>query len=105
MTATGLPGRPKKRVFRLEPLTGLRIPKAIGRPGRMAIFQKPTSPSSCIICLVKSASPTETPPEEIRTSALEAASIKAAFSEAGSSRTIPQSMISIFRRLSRPVRL
>ena len=107
MTATGLPGRPKNKVLRTGdlPSTGFRIPKAIGRPGRIAIFQKPTSPNSCMICLVKSASPTETPPEEIKTSALVAASINAFLSDAGSSRTMPQSIISRLRRFNKPVRL
>ena len=51
------------------------------------------------------ASPTETPPEEISTSAFIAAAQKAAFKAAGSSRTIPQSMISRLRRFSNPVKL
>ena len=46
------------------------LPKAIGRPGRMAIFQNSTSPRRAISCLTKSASPTETPPVVMTASAL-----------------------------------
>ena len=53
-------------------------PIAIGRPGRMAIFQNSTSPKAFITCLVWSASPTLTPPEVMMASALAAAAKKAA---------------------------
>jgi hypothetical protein len=48
-------------------------PTAIGRPGRMAIFQNATSPSFFIMALVKSASPTLTPPLVMMASARAAA--------------------------------
>ncbi|MNE24506.1 hypothetical protein D3C80_1177990 [compost metagenome] len=71
MAETGLPGRPKNQAFG-------RRPKAKGLPGLMASFQKPISPSSSSNCLVKSASPTETPPVVIRASASRSAWMKAA---------------------------
>ena len=45
ITATGLPGRPNIRVWPMRPT-------AMGRPGRMAMRQKSTSPSSRIKALV-----------------------------------------------------
>ncbi len=45
ITATGLPGKPNSTE---EPMR----PTAIGRPGRMAIFQNATSPSFFILALV-----------------------------------------------------
>jgi len=67
----------------------------------MAIFQNSTSPSFAIICRMKSASPTETPPVVMIASADEAF-LNAASSFAGSSRTTPRSMISTPRRESMP---
>ena len=45
ITATGLPGSPNR-------MAGPMRPTAMGRPGRMAIFQNATSPSFFIIALV-----------------------------------------------------
>ncbi len=54
---TGLPGKPKKSF-------PSQRPKAKGRPGRMDTFQNCNSPPSCSkASLIKSISPTETPPE------------------------------------------
>ena len=44
-------------------------PYASGRPGFIAIFQNSTSPSLSSSCLTKSASPTDTPPDVMTTSA------------------------------------
>ena len=77
-------------------------PMAIGRPGRIAIFQNSTSPSSAMMRLVWSASPTLTPPEVITASAQVAAWLKVSRSAAGSSRTTPRSMASTPRRCSMP---
>ena len=44
-------------------------PKAIGRPGLIASFQNATSPMRFIISRMKSASPTDTPPLVMITSA------------------------------------
>ena len=60
----------------------------------MAIFQKRTSPSFAISSRTKSASPTDTPPEVMTTSALAAAAANARSSASGSSRTTPMSMTS-----------
>ena len=77
-------------------------PTAMGRPGRMAMRQKATSPSFFIMARVWSASPTLTPPLVMMASARCAASVKAASSRAGSSRTTPMSITSTPRRVSRP---
>ena len=77
-------------------------PNAIGRPGRIAIFQNSTSPSRPSSSRVKSASPTETPPELTIASALAAASLNARSSAAGSSRTTPMSISSTPSRASIP---
>ena len=95
MTATGLPGKPNNTDLPMRPT-------AIGRPGRMAIFQKATSPSFFIMALVKSASPTLTPPLVMMASASRAALAKAASKSAGSSRTTPMSITSQPMRLSNP---
>ena len=96
MTATGLPGRPKSTVLPIRP-------SANGRPGRIAMRQNATSPNWAIIPLVKSASPTLTPPLLMITSACAAALRKAASSATGSSRTTPSSMTSQPSRSSRLV--
>ena len=49
ITATGLPGRPNRKA--LWPFEAMR-PKASGRPGRMPIFQKVTSPRRAMSCLM-----------------------------------------------------
>ena len=85
-----------------EPGAADRAPNAIGRPGRIAIFQNRTSPSRPSSSRVKSASPTETPPELTMASALAAASLKARSSAAGSSRTTPMSISSTPSRASIP---
>ena len=51
ITATGLPGSPNRTAAWPGPAEGIR-PTAIGRPGRMAIFQNATSPSFFIMALV-----------------------------------------------------
>jgi hypothetical protein len=80
-------------------------PKAIGRPGFMAIFQNSTSPSLLIMARVKSASPTDTPPLVMTASAIDAASRKVVSRAAGSSRTTPMSITSKPRRVSMPNRV
>ncbi len=55
-----------------------------------------------IMALTKSASPTDTPPEVMITSALAAAVLRASSSSAGSSLTTPMSRISTPRRASMP---
>ena len=87
MTETGLPGSPKKSA----PPT---LPNASGRPGFIAIFQKPTSPVLSSVSFTKSASPTETPPEVMIASAAAAASRNARSTSSRASRTTPRSRIS-----------
>ena len=62
ITATGLPGSPNSTASPMRP-------KAIGRPGLIASFQNATSPMRFIISRMKSASPTDTPPLVMITSA------------------------------------
>ena len=88
MAATGLPGRPKNRLLP-------RVPKVSGRPGLMASFQNATAPSSASISLMKSASPTETPPEVRMASLTAAASERACRNCSRSSGIRPRSMISM----------
>ena len=52
ITATGLPGSPNRTEAARAELVEAMRPTAIGRPGRMAIFQNATSPSFFIIALV-----------------------------------------------------
>ncbi len=103
ITATGFPGRPNSGTFPNRPT-------AMGRPGRIAIFQNTTPPSpgvslcanSRIMALVWSASPTLTPPLVTMASACCAALRNAAFNASGSSRTTPISMHSMPMRCNRP---
>ena len=74
----------------------------MGRPGRMAMRQKATSPSCFIMALVWSASPMLTPPLVMMASASPAAWRKAASRAAGSSLTTPMSSTSTPIFLSRP---
>ena len=68
----------------------------------MTMRQNATSPNCFIMVLVKSASPTLTPPLVMMASACCAARVKAASSSAGSSRTTPRSITSQPRRVSSP---
>jgi hypothetical protein len=66
----------------------------------MATVQNETSPTCAITSRVKSASPTETPPDEMTASALRPASTMAACSASRRSGTTPMSSGSTPRRMS-----
>ena len=100
MVATGLPGRPNSNVLR-SPLPS--FPKAIGRPGFMAIFQNVISPRLARISRTKSASPTDTPPLVMIASTSPTADSSAADSASRVSRATPRSTTSQPSRVSMPV--